>query len=179
MIKACNNFHYRQDWTKIWAMCLVCSQLTLAYGHSAERNIRLQIVSEVYKKQPYIQVPTAWIVPTLRLTLLKTIQESLTPTWQAQEIPLKDDKDEWLLRLKCHPAVNIEIATVNPKTQVCILLLYPQSYRGLIEDPLAETPPPIIYLGSTQRVAFYYFPKHKLDREVADKIVNALKLKKN
>jgi hypothetical protein len=178
MAKLCNGFYFQKTWIKIWAVWMICSQLGAVYGYSAEKNAHLQIVSEVYKKQPYIQVPTAWIAPALRLQLLKNIQENMSPRWQVKEIPLKDEKDEWLLQLKCHPAANIEIATLEPKAQVCVLLLYPQSYRGLIEDPLAETPPPIAYLGSTQRVAFYYFSKHKFDKEVADKISDALKLKK-
>ena len=142
-------------------------------------TIRLQIVSEVYKKQPYIQVPSAWILPTVRLELFQKIEALLQPTWQVQEISVKEEKDVAALRLKCHPAANIEISTKNPtKSQAGLLLLYPQSYRGLIEDPLAENPPPIVYLGSAQRVAFYYFPKNKINSEVVDKITTGLKLKK-
>jgi hypothetical protein len=156
-------------------MCVIAG----AFTYGAEENIQLQIVSEVYKKQPYISVPTAWIVPTLRLQLLKTVQESLTPEWEVKEIPLKDEKDEWVIKLKCHPAANIEISTHKPgQARVGILLLYPQNYRGLIEDPLAETPPPISYLGSTQRVAFYFFPKDKMDKKMVQKIMQSLKLKK-
>lgn len=141
-----------------------------------KQKIYLQIVSEGYKKQPHIQIPTAWLVPKLRLHILKMIQVSLRPIWQARE---KKFTGKWVPGLKCHPAANIEV--FNAEESLGLLLLYPQDYRGLIEDPLAEDPPPITYLGSIKRVAFYYYHKSKVTANSAliDKLVMRLKLKKS
>lgn len=148
------------------------------YAYIFSPAIRLQIVSEVYKKRPYIRIPTAWIAPTLRLQLLKLLQENLTPTWQAEEIPLRSDA-EWANHVKCHPAAVIQLTTAGSPTRVVgILLLYPQNYRGIIEDLLVETPLPIIYLGSRQRVAFYYFPRNNIERELVQTIIQRINLQR-
>lgn len=144
-----------------------------------EWNTQLQMVSEVYKKQPYIQIPAAWIDSTLRNEVLEDIRKGIGPAWEAQTIALKGPwlQGDWIYQLKCHPAANIKIFKKGSEdTEFAILLLYPQSYRDLIEDPLSENPPPVKYMGSARRLAFFYYPHDKIYEEVHNKIVAQLKL---
>lgn len=161
-------------------MLVILCNLTLVNAAS-ERCAHLQIVSEVYKKQPYIQVPTAWIEPTLRNEILQIIQNSIGPDWQAKHVYFKKGLDGiWIDSLKCHPAANIKIFKKDEEQKTfAILLLYPQSYRDFIEDPLVEVPPPVVYLGSAKRVAFYYFPKDRVYDKLVEQIVAQLKLQKS
>lgn len=118
---------------------------------------QLQIVSEVYKKQPYIMIPTAYLDSALLNKILILLQRFSYPDWQVQFTSLQG---EWTEKLKCWPAANIEFYRNDFQNirSGGLLLIYPRSYRGLIEDPLAKTPPPIIHIGSSRRLAFYYYP---------------------
>ena len=152
---------------------MVCiHSLALACTPDSKKD-RLQIVSDVYKKQPYIQVPTAWIPDYLRSEILKTISECIAPQFSARIAYLTDKK--LLETLRCHPAVSIGIYAQKEKEleSIGIFLIYPKNYRGLIEDPLEENPPPILYLGSTRRLAFYYYPKDKI-HPIVKKILDTL-----
>lgn len=143
-----------------------------------EQSPPLQIVSEVYKKQPYIPVPTATIESSLRKEILDQVKEAVYPIAQAEFVNLKG---EWVETLRCRPALNIglyipESQQEKEKTILCgILLIYPKNYRELLQDPFAENPPPIDYLGSTRRLAFFHYPQQK-NKKILDRIIDSLKL---
>lgn len=157
----------------IMICCLFVNQLAFSRG-TGKSSIQLQIVSEVYKKQPYIIVPTARIDAVLANKILAQLQKCVGPEWQAQMMPLQG---EWAQKLKCWPAVNIEFFPKEPSTSsksAGMLLIYPRNYRGIIEDPLADNPPPISYLGSTRRLAFYFYPNQQAKSLLAQRIATML-----
>ncbi|NUM34918.1 MAG: hypothetical protein HUU50_10260 [Candidatus Brocadiae bacterium] len=153
-----------------------------AYSHiltieKIKETPSLQIVSEVYKKQPYIPVPTATIESSLRREILDQVKAAIHPIAQAEFINLKG---EWVETLRCRPALNIglyspESQQDKEKTLCGILLIYPKNYRDLLQDPLSENPPPIDYVGSTRRLAFFHYPQQQ-NKKILDKIVEHLKL---
>lgn len=146
------------------------------FSSASDAKISLQIVSEVYKKQPYIPVPTASIEISLRNEILNQIRGAINGKWQADLAILEG---EWVESLRCRPALNIGIylqhGPENSRKLSGILLIYPKNYRGLIEDPLATNPPPILYLGSTRKLAFYHYPQI-IDEEIRSRLAESLKL---
>jgi hypothetical protein len=147
------------------------------FAYEPKGGNKLQIVSDVYKKQPYIQVPTPQISHAVCTSIIKTISEHIGTKWNVQVTYLMG---KWVQTLKCHPAVSIGLSLkqqngLNDQSPVVILLIYPKDYRGLIEDPFAKNPPPISYLGSTRRLAFYCYPKNKM-HPISAKIIESLKL---
>ena len=153
----------------------ICSHWTVTLSALEKRN-SLQIVSEVYKKTPYIRIPPPSIGHKLRFRLLAKVQKIVSPSRTAKSISFRA---KWL---KCPAALNIKISKKFKFVEKWegILLLYPKNYRGFVEDPLAETPIPLKYLGVTKGVAFYYYTKDKRKRKDPhlDRLVHLLRLKK-
>ncbi len=148
----------------------------------------LQIISNAYRKQPYIRVPTAWITPLDRTGIIQECQKSLGNLWNVKEMQLNEkdmQKEKWFWSLKCHPASAILIEKKMPKEYkkelpFYMILIYPKSYRSVIEDPLVEKPLTIKYLGQMKHLAFYYYTKvEKNDKSSPlEKITISLKMKK-
>ena len=161
----------------IYSLLILILFATHLFGYALVRSKeKLQIVSDVYKKQPYISVPTARIEASLRFKILQQINIAIAPKWQAWEVTLKSD---WAKKLKFRPAINIALQQEKKPSKpnlkpLRILLIYPKNYRRLIEDPLAEDVLPILYVGSTRRVAFYFYPARKIP--IIQKIIRKLRL---
>lgn len=93
------------------------------YAHTSLKKYSLQIVSPVYGKKPYIQVPTAWISNKAKLEIIKTMHKKFGQKWKIQVVSIYEEK--WEKSLKIHPAMNIGIYPIK-KSKKSHLLSYTQ-----------------------------------------------------
>lgn len=151
-----------------------------------------QVISDVYRKKFYTQIPPTWIPPKQKLELVKKTRQHLEKKWVINQVKIENvlPKKE-IQALKCHPPFSMKITqkktekqSTNKKKKLLLtflLIVYPRSYRSIIEDPLE--PPPIDYLGSTKLLAFYFYnaqkkkPKNKMRKKMEKEISDIFYLK--
>lgn len=149
-----------------------------------------QVISDVYRKKFYTQIPPTWIPPKQKLELVKKTRQHLEKQWVINQVKIENvlPKKE-IQALKCHPPFSMKITQKKTEKQSAkkkllitfLLIVYPRSYRNIIEDPLE--PPPIDYLGSTKLLAFYFYndqkkkPKNKIQKKMEKKISDIFYLK--
>ncbi|WP_372370593.1 hypothetical protein [Candidatus Uabimicrobium sp. HlEnr_7] len=135
---------------------------------------RSQVISDVYRKKFYTQIPPTWIPPKQKLEIVKKTRKHLDKDWVIQQVKIENvlPKKE-IKALKCHPPFSMKITSKKPQKPkkakretpqkklliTFLLIVYPRSYRNIIEDPFE--PPPIDYLGSTELLAFYFYKPAK------------------
>ncbi|BBM81940.1 hypothetical protein [Candidatus Uabimicrobium amorphum] len=157
--------------------------------------LQTQVISDVYRKKFYTQIPPTWIPPKQKLEIVKKTRKRLEKEWAINQVKIENvlPKKE-IKALKCHPPFSMKITQKKPKKEkksprkekeklllTFLLIVYPRSYRSIIEDPLE--PPPIDYLGSTKLLAFYFYkpqtkkPKNKSQKKMEKEISNIFYLK--
>ena len=152
-----------------------------------------QVISDVYRKKFYTQIPPTWIPPKQKLELVKKTRQHLEKEWVINQVRIENvlPKKE-IQALKCHPPFTMKITQADKEKKsskkqekklllTFLLIVYPRSYRSIIEDPLE--PPPVDYLGSTKLLAFYFYkaqkkkPKNKIQKKMEKEICDIFYLK--